>query len=173
MDELEFLCESANGVRVYYDPIDSHTSTHFNDNHTLKDLVTELLTQRKLESDNIGEAVEMGKVIGKSDVVGVDPDDEIVYAMRLKREDQGYVPFVKNRFSEPCSLISIYLERLNPDEYELKSAWIGKYDSPKFPQMENAISESIPYWKKHAFVWGSQEIIPDTERSDCPWQLPA
>lgn len=169
MEKLEFLCESANGMRVYYDPIDSHTSTHFKDAPALKDAVKELLTHRTIEGENVGEAVDMGKIIGKSDVVDVGPDDEVIYAMRLKREDQGYVPFAINRQSEPSSLISIYLERLNSGAYELKSTWVGEFDSPNFPQMENASSESLPYWQSHAFVWGAQEIIPGTELSDCPW----
>jgi hypothetical protein len=167
----EYLCRSANGLQVVYDPLDSHTSTHFNDTPKLKDSVIELLAYRTLEGESVGEDVEMGKIIGNSDVVNVNNEDVIVYAMRLKREDQGYVPFVKNRISEPCSLISIYLERINPDTYELKSTWIGEFDSPMFPQMENATAESVPYWLSHAFVWGSQKIIPGSERSDCPWQL--
>jgi hypothetical protein len=169
MEKLDYLCQSANGMQVVYDALNSHTATHFKDNPNLKDLVIELLSGKVIVGDLVAEHVDMGRIIGTSSVVEVQNDDEIVYAMRLQREDQGYVPFVKNRQSEASSLISIYLVRINENTYELSSSWIGEFNSPDFPQMINAGSDSVPYWKKHAFVWGSQGIIPGSERTDCPW----
>lgn len=166
---MEFLCKSANGKKVVYEPANSHTSTHFNDAPKLRELVTELLSRKVLEGDIVAEDVDMGRVVGNSDVVAVSDEDEMVYAMRTKREDQGFVLFVKNQESEPSTKVSIYLEQKAEDTYKLSSAWIGEFESPMFPQMDNATPESIPYWKKHAFVWGSQEIIQGTERKECPW----
>lgn len=168
-DKFETLCTSANGVEVVYDPVNSHTATHFNDAPELKSLAKELLRSLRLEGELVAKDVDMGRTIGNSDVVEVDESDEIVYAMRKHREDQGFVPFAKSQKAKPSSLISIYLVRRDPKTYELLSVWIGEYESPMFPQMNNATPESIPYWKQHAFVWGSQEIIPSTERPDCPW----
>lgn len=169
MEKLEYLCQSANGVQIVYDALNSHTATHFKDNPNLKGLVIEVLSRKTIVGDLVAEDLDMGRIIGNSSVVEVHNDDEIVYAMRLLREDQGYVPFVRNRLSEPSSLISIYLVRINQNTYELSSAWIGEFNSPDFPQMKNAGYDSVPYWKKHAFVWGSQGIIPDSVRTDCPW----
>ena len=169
MSKLVNLCKSVNGKTVVYDPEDSHTSTHFKDAPVLKDLVIEILTNRKLSGELVAEDVDLGRIVGNSDVVEVSSSDEIVYAKRQKREDQGFVPFVKNREPQPTSLVSIYLVQKDKDTYELSSAWIGVFDSPNFPQMENAEPNSIPYWRRHAFVWGSQKIIPGSERADCPW----
>lgn len=135
----------------------------------MKDLVIEILTNRKLNGELVAEDVDLGRIVGNTDVVEVSSRDEIVYAKRQKREDQGYVPFVKNREPQSTSLVSIYLALRDQDTYELLSAWMGEFDSPNFPQMENADPNSIPYWQQHAFVWGSQEIIPGSERVDCPW----
>lgn len=169
MTSLELLCKSANEKQVVYDPVNSHTATHFHDAPKLRTLVIEILSKKKLEGEVIAEDVDMEKVVGASDVVEIDENDEIVYAMRKNREEQGYVPFTKSRKTQPTSLVSIYLARKDNSTYELSSAWIGEYESPMFPQMDNATDDSIPYWSKHAFVWGSQEIIPGTELSDCPW----
>lgn len=166
---MEFLCKSANDKKVVYDATNSHTATHFKDAPGLRPLVIEILGGRVLEGEVIAEDVDMGRDIGNSDVVTVSDKDKLVYAMRNKREDQGYVPFVKNRQPEPTSLVSVYLVQRDEDTYELSSTWIGEYGSPDFPQMTTATPESIPFWQRHAFVWGSQEIIPGTERNDCPW----
>jgi len=165
----EDLCESANGKRVVFDPVNSHTATHFNDTPQLRELVVSALHKKDLIGKVVAEDIDMSKIIGSSDVVETDDTDDVVYAMRKNREEQGYVPFTKSRTAQPCSFISIHLEQKNDDTYELMSAWIGEYDSPSFPQMSNATADSIPYWTKHAFVWGSQEVIPGTELSSCPW----
>lgn len=166
---MQLLCVSKNDKRVVFDSIASHTATHFKDAPRLQALAAGLLKDMSIGGDLIARDIDMGKIVGDSDVVEIDDTDEVVYAMRKNREDQGYVPFTKSRSSEPSRMISVYLVRRTPDEYELLSAWIGEYESPMFPQMVNATSESIPYWSKHAFVWGSQEIIPGTEKSECPW----
>ena len=169
MKKMELLCESYNGKKVVFDPLTSHTATHFKDAPKLKVLVGELLSKMIIEGDLIAKDIDMEKIIGESDVVEIDSTDDIVYAIRKSREDQGRVPFTKSRPSQPSQMISIYLVQNDNDTYELSSTWIGEFDSPAFPQMENATAESIPYWSKHAFVWGSQEIIPGTEITNCPW----
>lgn len=142
---------------------------HFEDAPQLRKLVVDILNQQELEGPIVAKDVDAGKTIGNSDVVGVDDTDEVVYAIRKQREDQGYVPFTKSRAVEPSSFISFYLVEKDDTTHELLSTWIGEFESPPFPQMENATADSVPYWSKHAFVWGSQGIIPETEVSDCPW----
>lgn len=166
---FEQLCLSANGKKVFYDGVNSHTATHFEDKPELRTLVVEALSKMDLIGQVVGLDIDMGRVVGASDVVEVDSSDDIVYAMRVQREDQGHVPFTKSREVKPSSLISVYLVEIDEESYELSSAWIGEFDSPNFPQMEDAPPESIEYWSKHAFVWGSQKIIPGTELSECPW----
>lgn len=165
----ELLCVSANGKRIVFDPVNSHTATHFNDAPALRTIAKELLSSFSLEGELVAKDVDMGKIIGNSDVVEINDKDEVVYAMRKNREDQGYVPFTKSQSSQPSSMVSIYLIKKDDETYELSSVWIGEYESPMFPQMDNATAESIPYWSKHAFAWGSQEIIPGSILTKCPW----
>lgn len=166
---VKYLCTSANGKRIVFDPVNSHTASHFHDSPSLRNLVLAVLSKITLKGRIIGRDVDMGRVVGKSDVVEVDSRDKIVYAMRKNHAEQGYVPFVKTKTSQPSNFISIYLAAKDDSTYELSSAWIGEFDSPNFPQMQNAEADSIPYWRAHAFVWGSQEVIPGSEISYCPW----
>lgn len=169
MSNKERLCKSSNGKTVVFDPVNSHAATHFKDSPGLRNLAQELLQNIELDGVLIAKDIDMKRRVGNSDVVTIDKTDEVVYAMRKNREDQGYVPFTKSRSSQPSNLISIHLIKMSEDTYELSSIWIGEYKSPTFPQMDNSTKESIPYWSNHAFVWGSQEIIAGTERKDCPW----
>jgi len=169
MQKYELLCKSTNDKNIVFDPINSHTATHFNDAPKLRSLAEELLSNMALEGELVAKDFDMGRTIGNSDVVEIDDSDVIVYAMRKSREDQGYVPFTKSRTSQPSQIISVYLIRKDDETYELSSTWIGELDSPAFPQMHNATEDSIPYWEKHAFVWESQEIIPGTKITNRPW----
>lgn len=168
-ENINLFCISANFKKVVFDPLNSHTAMHFGDTPSLKKLVCDLLSSTILHGEIITKDFEMGKIVGKSNVVVTDNNDEIIYAMRKGRGDQGYVPFTKSKPAQPSSLISIYLIKKDPQTYELASTWIGSYESPMFPQMKNATEGSIPYWSKHAFVWGTQDIIPGTELYECPW----
>ena len=169
MQKIELLCRSANGKYIIFDSINSHAATHFKDASKLRGLTEELLSNMTLEGDLIANDFDMGRMIGDSDVVEIDGSDEVVYAIRKSREDQGYVPFTRSRLPQASQKISIYLLRKDNDTYELSSAWFGEFESPPFPQMNNANMDSIPYWSQHAFVWGSQEIISGTKITNCPW----
>lgn len=156
-------------MQVVFDPIYSHTATHFDDAPTLRAITIEVLSKMLLEGSVVATDIDMGRIIGNSDVVETDETDDLVYAMRRNREDQGYVPFTKSRMPQPCSLISVHLTAKDAETYELASTWIGQYESPMFPQMDTATAESVPFWSNHAFVWGSQEIIPDSVLLVRPW----
>ncbi|MDB5184788.1 MAG: hypothetical protein JWN38_596 [Candidatus Saccharibacteria bacterium] len=165
----EFLCITQNGVSVSYDPIDSHAATHFDDTPQLKELVIEVLTTSTLVADREAFDIDLGRVVGTTDVVTVDTSDEIVYAVRKNRDDNEYVPFTKSRPAEPSSWVTVSLDKQPDGHYILFSAWIGRYDDPPFPGTEYETPESRPYWTEHAFVWGSQVIKPGTETTTCPW----
>ena len=164
-----FLCTSQNGKRVYYEPLDSHASTHFADTPGLKELVIELLENKNIEGERLGFDVDMGRIVGTTDVVEVDDTDELVYAVRTKRFEQGLVPWVKSRPAQPCPFVSVALCSEPDGSYTLLSAWVGTWEDTPFPQEPHAPPESKDYWSKYAFVWGSQPIEPGTETSIRPW----
>lgn len=165
----ELLCVSKNNKRIYYNSVNSHASTHFADTVGLRELAIEVLVERNIDNNSLDFDIDMGRIIGTTDVVETDDSDDIVYALRIKRTDQGYVPFVKSRSAQPSTYISISLVANTNGTYQLSSAYIGALDDPPFPQEPNATAYSKPYWGTHAFVWGSQEIILGSEIKSCPW----
>ena len=171
MNKTEFIARSQNGIDVYYDPVGSHAATHLEDTPQLKSLVKEVIGQMTLEDDAIMANVDMGRVVGTSDVVNIDESDDIVYAVRKNRDDDGHVPFTKSREGEPCPFVSVQLTKLIGDSYVLDSCWIGTFtkDDEPFPESPRATERSREFWSKRAFVWGSQEIRPDSVLDNCPW----
>lgn len=168
---MQQLCKSSNGVVVTYDPVHSHAASHINDAPGLKDLVIEAIGGIDLQGREVASHFDMGRVVGGRDVVEVDETDTIVYAMRKNMQNDGLVPFTKSRSREPSPNVALHLVPRTDGIYELSSAWIGTFDDndEPFPQSPNATENSKNYWSTHAFVWGSQEIVPETETFTCPW----
>ena len=156
-----------------YDPVGSHAATHINDNLELKALLIEAITGMELIEDDIATHIDLGRTIGVSDVVRVGKTDEIVYAARANRAEQGLIPFVKNRQGNPCTTVAMHLVRNSDRSYMLLSGWIGVFgkseDDEPFPQAPDATPNSASFWDKRAFVYGSQETIVATETTIKPW----
>ena len=167
MSGLIFLAQSANGAKVYYDPVHSHTATHFADTPGLQDLCKEIIQRTKLQGVYQQFDVDFGRVVGRTDLVENEPGDIIVWAKRLNRD--VYTSFNKSKPPQACSFATVAFERRSNDTYELVSAWIGRSDSPPFPGDPHATAESKPYWLHHSLAWGTQAIQPGTEITDCPW----
>lgn len=163
----ESLGKSLNDKDVWFDPVESHTSTHIQDTPNLRGLAGRVISLSDLSGDYLIFHMDMGEVIGLSDLVVNRPGDEIVYAKRLNREE--YTVFNKSRKSEPSSLVTVALERHEDDSYELVSTWIGPSDSPSFPGTPKEQPESQSFWSSHSLAWGRQKIQPGSETTECPW----
>lgn len=167
MADLEFLVESKNGLKVYFDPVNSHTATHFTDTPQLKELVEEILIKLELAGNSMKFDTDMGRIVGKSDLVKNDPGDEIVFAKRKNRDI--YTSFNKTKKPQPSSLVAISLEKIDDKGYELVSVWIGTVNLPSFPGDLNETLESKQYWLEHSLAWGTQDIQSETLTTTCPW----
>lgn len=111
--------------------------------------------------------LDFGRVIGNSSCVPTSEKDTIVYAFRPKRN--GATRFVKNRKPEPCSTAVVILKRNNHEPYYvLITAFIGHASGPE-PWDARATDANREFWRTHALVWGSEEVIPGTETAICPW----
>lgn len=163
----ELLTHSKNGLAVSFDPIHSHAATHFSDTPQLRELVKEIIEKTVLADELMEFEIDMGRIVGTSDAVVNDADDKIIYAKRKNRE--VYVPFNKSKLPQPCSFVSVALQRQADGSYELPSAFIGRIDSPPFPGEKNEDPESKSYWTSHSLAWGTQEIQVGTETSRRPW----
>lgn len=168
---LELLATNNTGSTIYYDSVNSHAATHFKDAPELKDLVKGILMELELHNQEFVGHIDMKQVVGTMDVVETDDTDEIIYAIRENRGNDGLVPFTKSRKGNPCQYVSLHLIPKGEHSYELSSAWIGTFskDDAPFPESPRANEHSINFWSRHAFVYGSQEIIPGTETTVRPW----
>lgn len=171
INNLSFLCKTKDDFEVYYDPISSHVATHFNDAPKLRELIIELLGDIEVKGKEIAQHFDMHRPVGVMDVVSVDETDDLVYAIRTNRKADGLVPFVKSRKGNPCRFIAIHLAPQTNKAYILESAWIGTFggDDQPFPMAKDATSQSAEFWSKHAFVWGSQSVEPESVTTAKPW----
>ncbi len=167
MTHKAFIAKSKNGADVFFDAEGSHAATHFGDTPQLLELVKEIVAKTVLEGDTVAFDIDMGRVVGMSDLVTVDPGDELVFAKRLNRD--VFTSFNKSKKPQPSQMVSVYFERQAEGTYMLASAWIGPLNSPAFPGDPNETPDSKAYWLSHALAWGTQAIQPGTETPVCPW----
>ncbi len=158
---------SKNGIPVWYDAVSSHAATHIGDTPGLEGLVAKVTRKTELTEDYLQFHTDMRRVVGKSDLVSIEPGDKVVYAKRLNRDN--YSVFNLSKSPQPSSLITTAYEKREDGSYELVSTWIGVSDSPSFPGTERETPDSKEFWKKHALAWGTQEIQSLTKTSICPW----
>ena len=160
-----FLCRTKNNLDVYVDFTGSHAATHLADTPGLLELVKEALLTISPVEDNVYTEVDLGRIIGTSDLVETTENDDVFYAKRLNRTN--YTRFVRDRQPVPTSVISLVLHR-QKDGYLLYSAWAG-WAAPPFPNDKDETPESREFWKSHALVWGQQAVQHNTEIADWPW----
>ncbi len=162
----ELLAYAKNHIAVFYDPEHSHAVGHFASNPDLRGLVKEIIQATLLTNEYMWFETDMGRIVGMSSLVETDNSDEIVYAKRLNHTT--YTRFTKSRKSQPSSIVTIALNPIKDQAYELTSAWIGPVGY-SFPDDPAAAPESHLYWENHALVWGTQAIQAGTETAVCPW----
>jgi hypothetical protein len=155
-----------NGRRVLFDTERSHAITHFQKSPLLKQHVEKAISTINAQEDIIRITIDAEEIVGTSDLVETKNTDEIVYARRPLRAQ--YSRFVKNKQPTPTSKITIDLRKQKANDYILYTAFIGSL-TPSFPGGDFMAEQSVDFWSKHALVWGSQEVEPGTETTECPW----
>ncbi|HTE22035.1 MAG TPA: hypothetical protein VK674_03260 [Candidatus Limnocylindria bacterium] len=158
----------ANGVLVYVQKTHSHAATHFADTPNLESLALEALGQAELSGQYCQINVDLGRVVGETELVTTSETDEIFYAKRPARDT--YMRFVKGRSRVPTRHITLHTNKVARDPllYELFSTWMGKV-TPAFPGTPYEGPESKRFWSNHALVAGRQMLIDNTVTSTCPW----
>ncbi len=162
----ELIVISKNGKKVWHDPVESHASTHIAKTSQLLEEIKGLIPSLDLEGERIRDNVELDSVIGKTGLVETTDDDEVVYALRPKR--QAYSRFVKGKEPQETRWMTFDIRKSDEDNYYIYTVFVGK-DTPSFPGGEHLPEQSRDFWSKHALVWGSQEVLEDTVTTDCPW----
>jgi hypothetical protein len=165
----EFLGYSANGIAVHLNEKSTHAKTHLAHHPKLLTAVKRCLKEIKLDADIVRLEITADDEIGTCDLVETGPDDDIIYAIRVGRTT--YSRFAKHRQSSPTSsfVVDIRRDSNTNNNYHLYTTFVGGL-VPSFPGGDFMPDQSIEFWNNHALVYGTQEIIPHTETTICPWQ---
>jgi hypothetical protein len=166
MISKKLLAISKNGFQVFVDGESTHALTHFADSPSLEKAASEAITKVELLENIIRTEVELDYFVGNTDLIETTDSDEIVYALRPHRG--RYSRFVKNRTTEPSKWIVVDVRKRPDGSYSLYTAFVGRL-TPSFPGGDFMPEQSQKFWSNHALVWGTQDIVPGTETSECPW----
>ena len=164
--DVEELGVTKNGYLVTFDIKKSHAVTHFKKNPKLHELVMNAIQELSVSENIERHEMKLKEMAGSSDIVETAATDEIVYAMRPLR--QQYSRFVKGKTPQPTEYLVVDLRKAENDTYSLYTVYAGRL-TPSFPGGDFMPEQSKEFWSNHALVWGSQEIIPGTETTICPW----
>lgn len=149
-----FVAETKNGFEV---PVTSHGVTHFNEDSRLLSLVQEVLQGYEVEGDAVRFEVDMGRVVGITDLIETKDDDSVFYAKRLNRD--VYTRLVCKKSPETTHYITLDLRKSDATSYEIYTAYIGRL-VPSFPKGKNDPSQSSrKFWSNHALVFRNQDIL--------------
>ncbi len=149
---------------------DSHLNQHAD---VLAVLSSALLKVNSRDRQEFGQEVCFTFNVGRTICVETCSSDEIIYAQRVGRA--GLTRFVKNRTDVPTTKVTVFLKQheTEPRTYVLTTAFIGQY-APKEPWDATIAPDDLDFakrfWNRHALLWSSQEIVPGTETTTCPWQ---
>jgi len=161
----EYIGKTRNNIDVYWDKQFSHAVTHFAHNQKLFDYTKKSIATINAQEDIIRVEKEMDEIVGTTDLVETNDQDEIIYAKRPLRK--YYSRFVKNKSALPTKWITLDMRR-EGNSYFLYTAFVGRLP-PSFPGGEFLPEQSKDFWANHALVWGNQEVVPGTETKECPW----
>lgn len=164
----EFVAHTKNGYDVYAELEESHLATHIKDVPELLGLVKEILRQSEPELSDVRFETDMGRFVGAMDLVETNEGDEIFYAKRPNRNK--YTRFVKGKDPVPTTYVTIGLIKTHGSdkEYDVYTAYLGRV-TPSFPSKGAGSKLEREFWAHHALAWGTQEIVPGSETSACPW----
>ena len=165
VNDIQYVATTKNSHKVFVDLVKSHAATHLDDNNNLMSFVVELLNDSEIEGENVAFEKDMGRIIGKMDLVETDENDEIVYAKRVNRDI--YTRFAKNREQVSTQYLTVILNKID-DRYELWSTWVGRL-VPTFPGDNHETPESKEFWSSHALLWGKQAVQQGSVTEIQPW----
>lgn len=164
--KYKLLCHMAEGNAVYVEK-GSHAQTHLQDTPELKALLKEALVDFLPTKERESFQIDMGRVIGESDMALLEEGGEVFYAKRKNRTK--YTKFVKNKEPYPTQFLTGSLRKRKNKSYVFITAFVGK-TAPDFPYgPEDTNKKSRKFWENRALVFGKQEIDESTITTICPW----
>lgn len=136
-----------------------------NDHDVPYHMICKALSMIVSSNEHGQDIVDFGKIIGYSNLVKVDDDEEFYEEYRGKRPYKSR--FVKNKLPVPCSKLAVIWQRKNASLIYVITAYFTQNDNPTCPDepgniirkinngmviTQAQIQESLDFWTKHAFV---------------------
>lgn len=170
---------TANKRVISVDSIGSHAATHLQEQEEfgLWEVTKEAIRHTSVVEDDTAIQVDMGRVVGRMDLVETEPSEGRIYGRRRNRD--SYIPFVPRDERPLTNFVVLILKRLalerlhaespeprllDPDllalpQHDLFSTYIG-VKTPGLPggNPKYLSEESLPFWRSHALILGSQVI---------------
>ncbi|HSX45969.1 MAG TPA: hypothetical protein VLG27_03140 [Candidatus Saccharimonadia bacterium] len=160
------IAKLRDGNVIYVNFISSSAGHYLSRQPYVIALVKELLTAKKLRGERIVIEQDMGRTIGKTDIVATSEKDIIYYARPVKSD--VFSRFAKNRYPQSSNKLTIIVVQDTDGNYEVSDAWIGP-NCPAFPGDEYETIESKEYWQSHALVQDAQAIQSRSITKTCPY----
>lgn len=165
----------------------SHLATHLREIPALRGLLEEIISNIEIDFDamEVGERYiieqDVGQIVGTTDQVHVAAADDVYYASRLNREGI-FTKFARGRQSEPTTMVTGIVTKSDHPRYLgiVHTGWTGPH-APPFPYARLALDDpkayerGVEFWSGRdiALTDAHMEVVPGTERPDCPWVAPA
>ncbi len=159
LPQLRKLGMLGSGENVY-----DRLNSHLHDTPVLEEYLSRAL--QSIDTKNrefIIETVDFGDTIGESVCIETKPGDEIIFAQRPGRAKP--TRFVRGE-KTPTSKLTVILKKVE-NGYITLTAYVGDKSEPE-PWDRAATPASQEFWNTHALVWGSEPIIPGTEKYSEP-----
>lgn len=149
---------------IVYDRFRSHLGAD------LGGLVKEVLADiSSLNRNSLEEEVELGRLIGTTNLVETTEDDDIVFAKRINRK--GYSRLVKLKVGPESSTLYVKLIRAKKkDAYILVTAFVGKKTPPE-PLPGSDSKKLKKFWSTHALSYENVNIQQGTETTVVPTEF--
>lgn len=160
------VATSLNGQEVYAFLMHPPLSSRLSRNPHLIALIKEIVPGLELTKPRMIIEKDMGRSIGYGEVVTVEEGDVVFYARQI-REDV-FTKFVKNRRTDPTSVLTLQLQRDDEGNYEIQDVGIGGM-FPPVPGDPAETKQSKAFWEKHAVTFNGQAIVASTITKECPF----
>lgn len=154
------------GYSIYINLISSAAGHYLSRRPYVIGLLKETLSKKHLSGKRVVIEQEMGREIGRTDIVATSDKDTIYYAQPIKSE--VFSRFAKNRYPQTSTKLTIIAEQDSEGNYEITDTWIGP-NCPAFPGDEGATLSSKEYWQTHALVQDAQAIQSKSITKVCPY----
>lgn len=123
-NEVIKLGMTSSGQEALLDYSDTNVEYHLRETPDLIELVREALPNVELPDEaQVVVEYDMGRVVGTTNLVETNENDEIVYAKRIGRDT--YSRFAKNRSPSDCRFIVMVFKKTD-DAYYLWTAMCGR-----------------------------------------------